>query len=266
MYPYLLPEIFGYHVPLYDVLVFIGVFAMIIYLIYRFDKIDGFKKEETNILIIFIFISLFVGIGFTFLLDGIFHSIKAGEISFGSVSFLGSLIGGLAAFLLLIKFFYRGNKTYLKMINALITGVVLAHAIGRIGCFFAGCCYGVPTDSILGVVFPHGLAAEAYPNQALYPTQLLESLFLFILFICLNKVKPFKKRELQVYLISYGLFRFLIEFIRGDNRGEVFVLFKTKHGVFPSPAQLISFLMIIIGVVLIFIFERKGSRNDAEKL
>ena len=67
----------------------------------------------------------------------------------------------------------------------------------------------VPTDSILGVVFPHGLAAETYLIKR--STQLLESLFLFILFICLNKVKPFKKRELQVYLISYGLFRFLIE-------------------------------------------------------
>ncbi len=248
MYPFLLPEVFNYTFPMYDIMLIIGIFAMLFYVVNRFEKNDGFTKKQTNRLIILLIASLMFALLFSYLFDGIFHSIKEGELTFGSITFLGGLIGGLSAFLILLKYFYKDdNKDVRKIMNTIITGVVLAHAFGRIGCFVAGCCYGIPTDSFLGVVFPHGHAHDAFPDIAIYPTQLFESLFLFTLFIVLNKVKQIRNFEIETYLIGYGVWRISIEFIRGDDRGILFPLVTTEYNVFPTPSQFLSLLMIIFG-------------------
>lgn len=253
MYPFLLPEIFGYTIPMYDLLILVGIFLMIIYVSQRFEKQDGFSKQQTNRILILIGVSLIFALIFSFLLDGIFHSIQEGELAFGSINFLGALIGGFAAFLLLMKYFYKDdNKDMKKIANTVITGVVLAHAIGRIGCFCAGCCFGIPTDSYLGVLFPHGHAHDLYPGEAVYPTQLFEAAFLFILFILLIKVKSFKNKEVEIYLVGYGIWRLMLEFIRGDDRGVILPLFRTEYNVFPTPSQLMSLLMIVLGVYLVY--------------
>ncbi|MCF7929913.1 MAG: prolipoprotein diacylglyceryl transferase [Acholeplasmataceae bacterium] len=253
MYPYLLPEIFNYTIPMYDLLIMVGISLMLAYVIHRFEKRDGFTRQQTNRLLILIVISLLVALMFSFLLDGIFHSIQEGEWTFGSVNFLGALIGGFASFLILMKYFYKDdNKDMRKIANTVITGVVLAHAVGRIGCFCAGCCFGVPTESFLGVIFPHGHAHLEFPGEAIFPTQLFEAGFLFILFILLNKVNTFKNKEVETYLVGYGLWRIAIEFIRGDDRGVLLPLFSTEYNVFPTPSQLISLGMIILGAYLIY--------------
>ena len=252
MYPFLLPEVFNYTFPMYDLMLIIGIFAMLIYVINRFEKNDGYTKKQTNRLITLIAVSLIFALLFSYLFDGVFHSIKEGELTFGSITFLGGLIGGLSAFLILLKHFYKDeNKDVRKIMNTVITGVVLAHAFGRIGCFLAGCCFGVPTDSFLGVVFPHGHAHDAFPGIAIFPTQLFESFFLFVLFILLNKVKQFKNFEIETYLIGYGVWRVLIEFIRGDDRGSLFPLITTEYNAFPTPSQFISLLMILFGIYLL---------------
>lgn len=253
MYPYLLPEIFGYTIAMYDLLIIVGLFLMFLYISNRFDKADGFTKTQTNKILILLAASLVFAFIFSFIMDGIFHTIQEGEADFGSISFLTALIGGFGAFLILMKIFYKPNKEDMKKIaNTIITGVVLAHAIGRIGCFCAGCCFGIPTESVLGVIFPYGHAHDLYPGEAVYPTQLFEAGFLFIFFIMLDKVNFFKHKEVEAYLIVYGLWRILIEFIRGDERGVLFPLFVTEYNVFPTPSQFMSLLMVILGVYLIY--------------
>lgn len=266
MYPYLLPEFFGYNIPLYDVMIMIGVFAMLVYTAKRFEKHDGFTRKQTNKLLLFLVAALIAALISSYIVDGIFHMIKDYQTlsgqgmtffeivreSFGSVTFIGGLFGGILTFVLLFKYAYHDdNKDLKKVLNTVITGVVLAHAFGRIGCFFAGCCFGIPTDSFLGVIFPHGHAHEAFPDTAIYPTQLFESGFLFILFILLNKVKAFKNIELESYLIGYGTWRILIEFIRGDDRGSLFGFITTEYNIFPTPSQYLSLLMVGFGIYLI---------------
>jgi len=253
MYPYLLPNIFEYSLPMYDLLVLLGIVLMIIYVVNRLEKKEGLSRSQSNQVVLFLGISLVSALLFSLLLDGIFHSIKEGELKFGSVSFLTALIGGFGTFLILMKRFYKGSKSHLTVINnALITGVVLGHATGRVGCFCAGCCHGIPTTSHLGVIFPHGHAHEVFPNTSIYPTQLFESFFLFFLFILLTRNKGLKNKEIQTYLIGYGIFRFAIEFIRGDNRGVLLPIIETTYNIFPTPSQLISLIMIVLGIYLVF--------------
>jgi len=252
MYPFLLPEIFDYTIPLYDLMIAIGLLAMMFYVARRFEKDNGFSKKQTNRLLVLIVVSLLFALASSYLFDGIFHSIKQGELTFGSITFIGGLIGGVVAFLVLLKYFYKDdNKDVKTIMNTLITGVVLAHAFGRIGCFFAGCCYGIPTESFLGVIFPHGHAHEAFPDTSIYPTQIFEAIFLFVLFIDLNKIKKFRSIETEVYLIGYGIWRIFIEFFRADDRGSLLSFITTEYNVFPTPSQYLSLLMVLGGVYLL---------------
>ena len=73
-----------------------------------------------------------------------------------------------------------------------------------------------------------------------------------MLFIVLNRVHSFKNRELEIYLIGYGIWRIMIEFIRGDDRGIFLSLIETQYNVYPTPSQGISLLMIILGGYLVY--------------
>jgi phosphatidylglycerol:prolipoprotein diacylglycerol transferase len=251
MYPYLLPEVFGYTIPLYDVMIGIGVVAMLVYVAKRFEARDGLTRDQGNRLLVLIVVSLLFALFSSWLFDGLFHSLAEGEPAFGTITFLGGLIGGVVFFLVLLKFFYQGEKDVKTMLNTILTGVVLAHAFGRIGCFFAGCCFGVPTESFLGVIFPHGHAHDLYPDESVFPTQLFESAFLFALFVTLDKLPSLKTIETETYLIAYGVWRILIEFIRGDERGVLFPLFETQYNVFPTPSQVMSLFMVGLGIYLL---------------
>ena len=98
----------------------------------------------------------------------------------------------------------------LKTADLLMPYVALGQAIGRIGCFLNGCCYGKATALPIGVVFN--------PEQgAVLPTQLFESAAMFIVYLVLRRRAPSNGRTLFLYLIVYSAFRFFIEFLRGDN-------------------------------------------------
>lgn len=173
-------------------------------------------------------------------------TLKAGS------TFLGGLIGGATTFFAAYFIFRKRYKNRLYDIMSLLPCcVVVAHAFGRLGCFFAGCCYGVETDSAFGVQFPK------LPHPVL-PTQLYESIFLFVLLgVCLFLLLKFGFRHnMSVYLIAYGIFRFVIEFWRDDERGELIGSI--------SPSQFWSIVMVVLGIGLIFVMEYLGKKRRAE--
>jgi phosphatidylglycerol:prolipoprotein diacylglycerol transferase len=119
--------------------------------------------------------------------------------------------GGLIAAVVCAVVFMRINRMpVLKTGDIMAPYIALGQAIGRIGCFLNGCCYGKPTDLPIGVTFP-GMGVKVMP------TQLMESAAMFALFLVLRRREPSNGRVLLLYLIGYSVFRFLIEFLRGDN-------------------------------------------------
>lgn len=159
-------------------------------------------------------------------------------------TFYGGLIGGAAVFL--IVYFTLGKKlcgeeaisAFEKVLGIAACSIAIAHGIGRIGCFLGGCCYGRVTDSPIGVYFPH-LGAK------IVPVQLFEAIFLFLLFALLT-VLLFKTRVngIAVYMLLYGVFRFIIEFFRDDDRGASII-----PGL--SPSQVWSVVLVIAGAALL---------------
>ena len=102
------------------------------------------------------------------------------------------------------KFSKNKKQSGFYLLGLLIPAVCVGHAVGRIGCFLAGCCYGKPTDGIFGAQFP-------LLNHKVYPTQLFEAVFEMVLFtLLISTFKKTKKYYLPVYLIAYGVFRFFL--------------------------------------------------------
>ena len=128
------------------------------------------------------------------------------------------------------------------LFNLFLPSFALAQAIGRIGCFCGGCCYGRPAGC-LGIRFPPGsLPYQAYGNTALIPVQLMEAAYLLALFAVLFLKIPFPKRAAW-YLILMSSGRFLLEFLRGDNRGDI----GGFHWL--SPAQLLGIIFLGVGII-----------------
>ena len=152
----------------------------------------------------------------------------------------GGLLGGILGGFLYCR--YRKLNAWAYFDIGLM-GVILAQAFGRIGCFFAGCCYGAETHSAFCITFTH---SDFAPNNVpLIPTQLMMSAGDFLLFFFLLYYDRKKKNEGQVtgaYLTLYSLGRFIIEFFRGDiARGAV--------GPF-STSQFISLFVVVFGIII----------------
>src|SRR5262249_54961188 len=102
--------------------------------------------------------------------------------------------------------------------DAVAPSMALGVAIGRIGCFLNGCCYGLPTHLPLGVRFPaENLASFRFPGQDLHPSQLYlsgSSFGLFILLLALDRKRRFDGWLFWSYIALDALLRFLIDFTR----------------------------------------------------
>ncbi|MFC2091321.1 prolipoprotein diacylglyceryl transferase [Elusimicrobiota bacterium] len=162
----------------------------------------------------------------------------------GGLVFLGGLLGGGFWVLIWCK---KTGVSFWDVADVLSVGLAFAHAMGRIGCFFAGCCYGRPADMFFCITF-NKPSSLAFPlGTPLHPTQIYSAGFLLLLsFILSNKLKKKTAGSASVfglYLAAYGLFRFFIEFFRGDYRGVQIA------GV--TVTQISAMLFFVLGLYLL---------------
>lgn len=208
----------------------------------------------------FVFYNAIVAIALGFLaaalFQGFYDYIENPEAGFhpfnGGITFIGGLIGGIISFLggyFIFRKKFKGRLT--DIISFVPCCILIAHGFGRVGCFFAGCCYGKPTDSFLGVQFP-GMSGKVHP------TQLYEAIFLFALCAVLFLLfwKKNYKYNLSLYLFFYGIFRFFIEFLRDDHRGELVGSI--------SPSQFWSIAMVLSSVAVGFLLKWAHQKRAEE--
>lgn len=170
--------------------------------------------------------------------------------------YFGGFLGALLASVILMRLW---KLPWRKTADAFAPGVALGHAIGRIGCFSAGCCWGKPTTSWIGVRFTEkaGELTGVPIDVALIPTQLIEAaanLLIFGALLWIRKRRAFDGQVIYSYLIIYSIARFTIEFWRDDPRGSV---------LWFSTSQLISIVLFALGVgLMIYQWRRTGSRGQ----
>jgi phosphatidylglycerol:prolipoprotein diacylglycerol transferase len=157
----------------------------------------------------------------------------------------------------------RYKLPFWKATDAFAPGVALGQAIGRQGCFAAGCCWGKPTALPWGVRFTEaGHEITGVPVEtALHPTQLYESFACFAIFlflVWLHRRKVFSGQVILLYGVLYAAVRFTVEFFRDDPRGDLFGL-TTRTGL--STSQLISLVVFVASATLLVLRWRRAAAS-----
>jgi phosphatidylglycerol:prolipoprotein diacylglycerol transferase len=181
--------------------------------------------------------------------------------------YYGGFLGGFFS-VVLLTYFYKLD--FWKVSDAFAPAVALGQFFGRQGCFSAGCCWGKSTHLPWGVHFSEkghdftGVPIYGPDGSDLYlhPTQLYESFFMILVFgflVWLHRRKKFDGQVLIAYGIIYGIFRFLIEFLRDDPRGNLFGL-NSALGL--STSQIISLVVAVGAVVFMIVRLRKAAASQ----
>ena len=257
MFPTLI-EFGGFKLATYGLLVAAGYMTGILWLNARRDRMGLSEARFWGLVYALFFGAIAGGKILYWILE--FDALRSGQlrlirdIRFGFVFY-----GGLAGTLLMGFYYTRKHKLdFLNLSDYFLTPLPLGHAIGRLGCFAAGCCAGRPTNLPWGVVFDHpdSLVHYALRDTPLHPTQLYEAganfLIAGVMFRLLEYVR--KKRYAKgsaaaLYVGLYSVSRFVIEFFRGDDRGGFFLTL--------SPSQWIA--VAALGASVYFLRRLNGS-------
>lgn len=248
MYPILF-KVGSFTIYTYGFLVFLGVLCAYFFCLKQAGR-ENINKSVFSDIIFWTLIFSFIGARIFYIFTDFENFLQNPFEMLASRSgfvFYGGVIFGIITLFVLAKL-HKIN--FLKLSDIIILGVPLAHAFGRLGCFSYGCCYGRPTNSFLGVLFPKDSPAGVL-GVCVIPTQLIESFFLLLLFLILLFVKKHKKFNGQIlvfYLIFYSIIRFIIEFFRGDPRGNISFL---------SLSQFLSLFFLAFGIFLYFRLRRR---------
>ena len=206
--------------------------AKLLYIVISFDRVvEGIEKN---------------GYGFW---DSLFYILNSGFV------FYGGFIFGFLALLLFIYQFKQKARDYFTIYAVVLP---LGHALGRIGCFCGGCCYGMEYDGIFAVGFPLYPSYEGSPVVSRLPIQLFEAAGLLILFAVLvylyYRCSKMPTLPLWTYLFVYPVFRFILEFFRGDEARGGFWGFSTS--------QWISLGILVVSGLAFYFTQIKKKKNE----
>ena len=241
MFPELI-EIGGITIHAYGFMIMIGAIMGFWYMSTTAKKELGINPDKIQTLAILIILMAFVGGKVLFYLEdpgyyldppsNMLKNFRTGFVFYGSLLF---------ALPTAVWFFRKEKWPLWSMLDLLAITATIIHACGRMGCFFAGCCYGLPTDSPLGITFTHEHSKAKPLGEALHPTQLYSVFLISSILVVLWMFKRHKRFEGQlffIYIMLYAAGRAVIEIFRGDLRRGFIIDDWLSH------SQFISILLI----------------------
>jgi phosphatidylglycerol:prolipoprotein diacylglycerol transferase len=250
MFPKLI-SIGSFFLPTYGTLVAIA-FLVSLWLAARAGARYGLEREKVYNLGIYATLAGLAGAKLSLILfDLPYYLEHAAEIfSFSFLQAAGVFQGGLMLALAVSWLYMRRQKMPpLRTCDVFAPGLALGHGIGRLGCFAAGCCWGVPTKAPWAVVFrnPDAKAISGTPlGIPLHPTQLYEASAEFVIAWALLWHVGRKHKEgstIGLYLVLYSIVRFLVEFVRTHEQ-------ELPFGLPLSITQWMSLFLLGVGVYL----------------
>ena len=241
-------EIGSLSVNSYGFLIMLGAFAGIAFVYFQTRKKYGVTIDTANELLISLLLAAIVGGKLFFYFekpsyfienpDKLFENFGNGFVFYGSFLF---------AVPTMIIFFRKKKLPLMPMLDIMALTTCIVHVFGRMGCFLAGCCYGKPTNGIIGVTFTEE-ASKAEPlHTALHPTQLYSATMIIIIFIILWRVykyKTFHGQIILLYTMLYAIGRSIIEIFRGDIARGFIIEDIISH------SQFIAMLVFLVSLLL----------------
>lgn len=240
----------------YLVMMFIG-FIIAIYILRKYSIKMGIPYKTFNFYLKLSIVSIVLGLVFAFAFQQIYNFIDDMQNNRAytprGLTFMGGLVGGTVTFLLGVKIFGKAEEKrhFFRVVSIAALAISFAHFFGRVGCTLAGCCYGVATDSWIGIQF-------VTTTTKVIPTQLIEAIFLLLLSVVLVILLEKKKWQYNIFIygLSYAVFRFIIEFYRGDARGTLLPLL--------SPSQWQVLIMFGVVSILLYTYIKKKKTGSSE--
>lgn len=256
------PELFNigsFTVHSYGFMIMIGAMLAYFYVSTTMKKELGIATEKIQNLAIIIIVAAFVGGKLFFYFEdpgyyfhpmsNMFKGFRTGFV------FYGSLLFAIPA---VIWYFRKQQWPVWPMLDRIAIAACILHMCGRLGCFFAGCCHGLPTDSFLGVTFTDPVSQAEPLNVPLHPTQLYSVFLIGSILVFLLMFKRHKRFEGQlflIYIILYAVGRGVIEIFRGDGRRGFII-----DGIL-SHSQFISLIVISIAIAFMSYLGKKRVNN-----
>lgn len=234
-------KLFGSTIMLYPLLMGLAWGAAINLVLYYNKKLE-FQVKHLRLLLILQFLAAWLGAKLFFILtapDSLHIPNSANFWLGGGFVFYGGMI---TTTIVTVAFFKLKQIAFVQT-NIFIPALALGHAIGRLGCFFAGCCFG-STCELPWAIHLYGVWR--------HPVQLYEAFSLFALFLIFH-VKVLKNQKIILwpyYFISYGLVRIVMEVFRGDKIRGVYTF-----GL--STSQIVSIVMIGASIIYLVLMRRR---------
>lgn len=173
--------------------------------------------------------------------NGEFNFVKVGLSAYGGV--IGAII-----FILLFSFQFK--KSLKELLYIFMPSIPLMYSIGKVGCFLAGCCYGIEYNGIFKVAYHYSMSAPK--DIYLFPIQIVESIVFFVIFVYIiskHKKNQFNLKTLGKGFVFCSISKFLLDFFRMSHKN-----------MFLSTNQIISVFFTIIGLILLIYADSK--RNN----
>lgn len=245
MYPILLR--FGdFSVHTYGALL-AAAFLLAIWVALREARRQGMDTNRVMDLFFYILIAALIGSRVFYVLTN-WHEFREHPIDVvrfwkGGLVFYG---GFLCAVVVGTYYVRKHNLNFSQLADLVAPSIALGQAIGRLGCFSAGCCFGKPTDLPWACVFtsPDSLAPLGIP---LHPTQLYESAATFTIFLVLLRMRRREKYQgklIWYYVLFYAAVRFSLEFLRADPRGFLIPEVLSTSQAIAIPLAILAIFMI----------------------
>lgn len=178
----------------------------------------------------------------------------------GGLAFIGAAVIGMSFAVIYLR---QVKLPILRSLDALTLGIALTHGFGRLGCFFAGCCYGRQTELPWGVSFPVGSIAQYTLAQMgvitefagtahRHPTQIYEAAATFVigglLLLWYTRRRPRAGMIVTGYMLAYPVIRFFLELVRDDPEREFVFRFPEVAPRLLSTTQLVALILIPVGL------------------
>ncbi len=178
----------------------------------------------------------------------------------GGLAQYGGVLAGLVTGLV---YFARKGIDPWRGADIVAPSVALGVAVGRIGCFMNGCCFGVPCELPWSVTFPASShAAELFPGQAVHPTQLYESaaaLVIMAVLLWADRRKPFHGFTLWLFVMLLAVFRFLVDPIRQYGAASIAV---RTDGLVLTTNQVTGAVMVAVAALFMVFLSRRGRPDE----
>lgn len=236
---------FNINIPFYSIAIILSLFSNVIIVLLFSQKYKTFNNNEIVCLLLYENIGIIFGAKFlSFLLsyekfNGQFKFLNVGLSSYGAI---------IGATLFLFIFSIQFKKNFKDIIFMFLPSMPLMYSIGKIGCFLAGCCYGIKYNGLGKIMYYY--SNEAPNNIYLFPVQLIESLIFFVIFLYLIRKQYTNKltnKSFGICLIMCGISKFIMDFFRMNYSNTIL-----------SVNKIISIFVIIVGIIIVI-------KNQANK-